>query len=155
MALRDEGRPFWRGREDRETEREMTVGELIDRVTGRIVTGLVIAAAMIGLAVYARPSPPHYDAVVAPDGKVVRINTESGAMLVCDGGYCQSILRPGQRLDRAPTTRPERPAVAPSAAPGPALGPPAAATAPALPPPATNAPTTAPAQTAPAPLPAR
>jgi hypothetical protein len=147
MVSRDEGRLFGRGAEgrERESQREMTVGDLVDLVTRRIATGLVIAAAVIGIAVYARPSPGHYDAVVAPDGKVVRINTQSGNMLVCDGGVCQSLSIP-HHPDRVPTTRPEPPAIGPTAAPAPSLH------APASTPPAASAPAT---QTAPAAQPAR
>ena len=146
MALRDDRRPFRRDREETETfeGREMTVGELVDRVTSRIATGLVIAAAVIGIAVYARPSPGHYEAVVAPDGKVVRVNTQSGGIVVCDGGVCQSLVIP-RHPDRAPRTRAEPPAALP-----------ASSATPALPAPATPQPATQPAtQQTPAAQPAR
>ena len=101
---------------------EIPFSEVAEKVAGRISTGLVIAAAIIGLAIYARPSPPRYQAVAA-DGRIVRIDTRSGTIIACEGGRCATVLRRGQRLDRNP---------APAALPKPA----APAAQPALPRPA-------------------
>ena len=127
MGPRDERRALWDDDQEPVPEREPTIGEVIERAAGRVTTGLVIAGAVIGLAVWARPSPPRYDAVVSGDGHVIRIDTRSGSMISCDGGYCLSILRKGQHLDRAPTSRPA------PATPAPALAPPRPAAAPTAP----------------------
>jgi hypothetical protein len=133
MGIRDERR-HWRGADEGEppAEREPTLIEVLEKAGSRITTAFVIAGAIIGLAVWARPSPPHYEAVIDGSGRVVRIDTRSGAMLRCDGGYCQSILRPGQHLDRAPTTpaAPAASAASPPRLPAPAAAP-AATTVPA------------------------
>ena len=85
---------------------------------------------MIALAIYARPAPPRYEAVIG-DGKVVRIDTRTGTMIQCDERACRTILRRGQPLAANPYRRlPARD----EARPAPAV--PAPAPAPALPAPA-------------------
>ena len=67
----DEEDELGRGRERAgrsEPDPEPTLGELIDGSVRKLVTGLVIAGALIGLAIWSRPSPGHYQAVAA-DGR--------------------------------------------------------------------------------------
>jgi hypothetical protein len=74
------------------------LGEAIDGAVGKITTGIVIAGAVIGLAVYARPAPPRYDAF-AFGNQIVRVDGKTGTIIACQGQQtCQLILRSGQRL---------------------------------------------------------
>jgi hypothetical protein len=120
--------------------------ELIERTTSRLVTSLVIAASIIGLAIYSRPGPLAYDAVATSDGRVVRVNRSNGSIVSCDARSCVLVYQSGGDLERA--TAPARPAVpAPTptlSAPPPAAQPEIQAqTAPAQ---QTAPPTTTPAQ---------
>ena len=81
-------------------EPEPPLRELVDLASRRLVTGLVIAGAAIGLAIYARPGPPRYEAIAAPDGRIIRIDTRSGTVLSCEGRTCMIVVRRGQRLER-------------------------------------------------------
>jgi hypothetical protein len=84
--------------------RSLAMGEAIDGAVGKITTGIVIAGAIIGLAVYARPGPPRYDAF-ASGNQIVRIDTRTGAIIACEGERtCQLVLRKGQRLTRIKRT---------------------------------------------------
>jgi hypothetical protein len=79
-----------------------TPGDLIERLGRRLTTAAVIAAAIIGLAVYARPAPPRYQAFAA-GSQIVRIDTRTGTITGCEAGQtCVTILRRGQRLARRP-----------------------------------------------------
>ena len=101
------------------------LGEAIDTAVRRVTTGIVIAGAIVGLAVYARPAPPRYDAF-AVGSQIVRIDTRKGTIIACEGQQtCQLILKSGQRLTRV--KRSDAPAE-PKALPGPAAAtpPPAA-----------------------------
>ncbi|HLL30131.1 MAG TPA: hypothetical protein VK403_03950 [Allosphingosinicella sp.] len=76
------------------------LGEAIDAAVRKITTGIVIAGAIVGLAVYARPGPPRFDAFAIGD-KIVRIDTRKGTILACEGQQtCQVVLRRGQRVTR-------------------------------------------------------
>ncbi len=109
-------------------EREPPLRELIDLASRRIVTGLVLAGAAIGLAIYAQPGPPRYEAIAAPDGRIIRIDTKSGTVLACEGRTCMTVVRRGQRLVRElPAKALPAPVQAPAAAPPRALPAPAPA----------------------------
>ena len=97
--------------------------DLMERVSGRIVTGLVIGAALIGLAIYSRPGPPRFQVVASPAG-VVRLDTRTGTMIACADAGCTTLHRAGERIAR----RPAVPATAPAL-----TSPPAAPALPALP----------------------
>lgn len=123
-----------RDRFDPDTERrdapaaEPSPGEIAEGIMHKFVTAMVIAAALIALAIYARPSPPRYQAVIG-DGKEVRIDTVSGTMIACEvGRRCYTLLRHGQSLESGPG--PVAPPAAPQPLPAPAARP-AATPAPA------------------------
>ena len=100
---------------------EMSLGETIDSATRRVSTALVIAGAVIGLAIYARPAPPRYDAF-AVGGQIVRVDMKTGTIIACEVRQtCQLVLKRGQRLDRIRRTD-----ALPKPAPPPAIAPPAA-----------------------------
>ncbi len=80
--------------------RSTRMGEAIDAAVGKITTGIVIAGAIIGLAVYARPGPPRFDAFAFGD-RIVRVDGRTGTIIACEGEQtCQLILKSGQRLTR-------------------------------------------------------
>ncbi|HEU0099526.1 MAG TPA: hypothetical protein VFQ67_12220 [Allosphingosinicella sp.] len=84
--------------------RSTMMGEAIDAAVGKITTGIVIAGAIIGLAVYARPGPPRFDAF-AFGNQIVRVDGKTGTIIACEGRQtCQLVLRKGQRLERIPRT---------------------------------------------------
>ena len=95
------------------------LGEAIDSAVGKITTGIVIAGAIVGLAVYARPGPPRFDAFAVGD-KIVRIDTLKGTIIACEGQQtCQLVLQRGQRLQKIPRTNAvlTRPAASPTPLP--------------------------------------
>jgi len=110
-------------------EPEPSLRELADMALRKIVSGMVIGAAIIGIAIYARPSPPRYD-IAAGNGEVYRIDRRSGTILSCVEDRCSTVVRSGQSLVRrahrealpkqdAPPRLPA-PATAPVTAPAPA-----------------------------------
>lgn len=92
-----------------------TSAEQIDGVVRKLVTAIVIAGAIIGLAIYSQDGPPRYQ--VAADGeRVYRINTDSGTVIACEGDKCAIVLQRGQELlDALPVK------ALPAPAPGPAV----------------------------------
>lgn len=69
----------------------------IDGVVRKLVTAIVLAGAIIGLAIYSQDGPPRYQ--VAADGeRVYRINTDSGTVIACEGDKCAVVLERGQEL---------------------------------------------------------
>jgi hypothetical protein len=104
------------------------MSEAIDAGARKVTTAVVIAGAIVGLAIYARPGPPRYDALVDGD-RIVRIDTRKGSIISCQGEQtCQLILRSGQRLTRVKRTdAPDQPQALPKpAAPTPPAAAPAA-----------------------------
>jgi hypothetical protein len=103
---------------------EPRLAETIERLTGRIMNGIIIAAAIIGLSIWSRPGPPRYQAVATSDGRVVRVNTSNGSIVSCDAARCALVYRSGRHLDRAPAAPPALPRQpAPAPAPVPATPP--------------------------------
>ena len=105
--------------------RSPRLGEAIDGAVGKITTGIVIAGAIVGLAVYARPGPPRFDAFAVGE-KIVRVDTRKGTIIACEGEQtCQLILKSGQRLTKVKRTdAPDTPKALPR--PAAAIPPPAA-----------------------------
>ncbi|MBV8687553.1 MAG: hypothetical protein JOZ90_16175 [Alphaproteobacteria bacterium] len=95
-------------------------GELLDRLSGRLATVLVLCAGIVGLSLYAaRPSVPRYEAV-GLGADVVRLDRRTGAMIACNLQRCVNLHQPGGRIERS-----SPPAALPTAAPAPAGLPPA------------------------------
>ena len=87
-----------------EQEASPTLGEYADRIARKVATGIVITGGLIAIAIYSRPGPPRYQAVV--DGpRIVRIDTRSGTVIACEAARCMTVLRRGQRLERNPNAR--------------------------------------------------
>ena len=85
---------------DREFETQSSLAEVIDLAGRRILTGLIIAGAAIGIGLYAQPGPARYQ-VVATDTGIARVNTSSGYVITCEAGTCYRTLRPGQDFESA------------------------------------------------------
>ena len=80
------------------------LSDAIDAAIGKISTSLVIAGAIIGLAVYARPGPPRFEAFAQGD-RIVRVDTRKGTIIACEPERtCQLLLKRGQRLTRVKRT---------------------------------------------------
>jgi len=104
MAFGDEGRAV-SNEAGTAGETEPSFGDIAESISRKIVSAIVIAAAIIGLAIYARPAPPRYQAVAA-DGRLVRIDTRNGTMIACGpAGECVLVLRHGQHIERAPNRK--------------------------------------------------
>lgn len=104
-------------RDSRPTEASLT--DLAESALRKIVTAIVLSGGIVALAIYARPAPPRYQAIIG-DGQIVRIDTRTGTVIACEENHCMQIVRRGQRLerslDRAPLPKqnvPEAPAAAP------------------------------------------
>lgn len=100
-------------------EPELSLIEVVETGIRRATTAVVVGAGIIGLAIYARPAPPRFDAF-AVGSQIVRVDTRTGSVIRCeDGRTCELVLRRGQKL-----TRPPRAAALPK--PAAAIRPPAA-----------------------------
>ncbi|HEY0414562.1 MAG TPA: hypothetical protein VGD66_15620 [Allosphingosinicella sp.] len=100
--------------------------DLIEIGMRRLTTAIAFAGAVIALAIYARPAPPRFQAMMAGD-EIVRVDTRKGTLIACDGVQrCAIILEHGQHLKDslghklvpappAPAPAPIPPAAAPAA----------------------------------------
>jgi hypothetical protein len=91
---------FDRDGTDRPPEREDTPAETAERIANKMALALVVAAAIGAVAITSRPSPPRYEAVAAPDGRVVRIDRKTGSMVSCTAvGQCATLLKRGDHIE--------------------------------------------------------
>ena len=114
---------------ERDTRPASPLEDMAELIGKRITTSLVLAAGIIGLAIYARPGPPRYQ-IVTQGAQVVRIDTRTGSMISCSTSGCYRIHKPGGRI-QAGSKAPALPPAAALPAPAPKAG--AAATPPAAP----------------------
>jgi hypothetical protein len=111
-------------------ESELSIADMLDKVSRRVTTAILMAGALIAISIYAKPGPPRYG-VAAADGRVVRVDTRTGAVISCGSEGCLSVHKPGGRFD-SKAKLPALPApTGPAAQPGPAV--PAVQPAPAAP----------------------
>lgn len=81
-----------RGRRRRE-EAEPSLYELVDLVARRLVTAVVIAGGLIAFAVWTQDvEAPDYQIAASADGRVYRVNTESGWIIGCENKTCEILL---------------------------------------------------------------
>ena len=78
---------------------EPSVSHIAEKAIRGFTTAIVVSGAFVALAIFSRPGPPRYQAVVA-DGRIVRIDTRSGTIISCQAGGCTTVLKRGQRLER-------------------------------------------------------
>jgi hypothetical protein len=74
-----------------------TLVDIADRASKRITTAILAAGAMIGLAIYWKPAPTHFEAFAVAD-VVYRVNNKTGTVLSCTQAGCRTVVRRGQRL---------------------------------------------------------
>jgi hypothetical protein len=80
-------------------EHEPTLTELVEVSVRRIVTSIVLAGGLIALGLYMQDhEAPRYQ-VTAADGRIVRVDTESGSVIACEGEHCAIVLQRGQELE--------------------------------------------------------
>ena len=80
-----------------------TTAEIVERMTSRLANSLVIAAGILGLGIYwsgDSVEAPNYQAVAMPDGRLVRLNTESGSVVSCDAARCTIIQLANNDLEQ-------------------------------------------------------
>jgi len=89
--------------------------ELVEIGIRRIMTSIVIAGGLVALAIYAKADPPRFQ-VTAADGRIYRVDTNSGRVIGCEGRTCAVVLQRGQDLDEKLPERalPEPPAARPA-----------------------------------------
>jgi hypothetical protein len=86
------------------TAEDPTPDDPVERLGRRLATSLIIAAGIVGVAIYARPAPPRFTAFAA-GSQIVRVDTRTGTIIACEGRQtCQLILRRGQHLTRVRRT---------------------------------------------------
>ena len=100
---------------------ETSLADLADNALRKIVTAIVLSGGIVALAIYSRPAPPRYQAIVG-DGQIVRIDTRTGTVIACEENRCMQIVRRGQHLVRslphAPAPKQDaQPRLAPAAPP--------------------------------------
>jgi hypothetical protein len=91
-----------------EARDEATVLAVINETVRKLVTAIVVAGGLIGVGAYfsgAEVEAPRYQVTTTPDGRIVRVNTESGTVIVCEGERCGIVLQRGQDLDDDPPPR--------------------------------------------------
>jgi hypothetical protein len=81
-------------------EPEPSLKEIVETGIRQAVTAIVVGSGIIGLAIYARPAPPRFDAF--PVGsQIVRVDMKTGTIIACEGQQtCQLVLKRGQHLQR-------------------------------------------------------
>jgi hypothetical protein len=78
---------------------EGTIADALERVSGKIVTGMVIGSAILGLAIYSRPGPPRYQLVAAPTGEILCMDSRKGSIISCaPDNKCYLVLKSGRHL---------------------------------------------------------
>lgn len=111
---------------ERERAEESSTAEIVERMTSRVANSLVIAAGVIAIGIYAAggvSQPARYQAVSTPDGRVVRVNTESGSIVSCDASRCTLIQLRSDDLNRRDEEEQERRSEQQPALPSPAAAP--------------------------------
>jgi hypothetical protein len=114
-------------------EAEPSVADLVESASRKLVTAIVIAGGLIGLGLWSsRPTSPGHYQVIAADGRIYRLNMQSGTVIGCEGNRCAIIVQHGQGLEDNLPVAPRQLAPPPQAAPAPSPAP-APAPAPAAP----------------------
>lgn len=118
------------GRAERAAPKEeATLADLINDSVRKVVTAIVVAGALIGAGVYLggdEVEAPRYQVTTTPDGRIIRLRTDNGTLVVCDGaGRCGILQRRSEDLEDDPP-----PSALPKEEARPALPAPAGATAP-------------------------
>lgn len=125
-GLRDDLRDTLRS-EPRASREDLTVGALINDSVRKLVTAIVLAGGLIGVGAYFSGDEieaPRYQVTVAPDGRIIRLRTDNGTLVVCDpAGRCGILQRRSDDLEDEPPPLPEQKQEARPALPAPAQAP--------------------------------
>lgn len=104
-------------RSGRRAPPEPSMTDLAEMTVRKLVTAIVIAGGLIALGLYSQDTAaPNYQIVAAPDGRIYRVNTDSGSIVACEEETCALIQRgSGDLADKLPErARPALPAPAPA-----------------------------------------
>ncbi len=110
---------------DEEPKRDSLLADTIDVAVRRVVTGMVLAGALVGAGIYLSESaePARYQVTTTNDGRVIRLNTDSGSLVACEGNDCWLLQRGSsglrERDDEDETPKQEAAAPAPAQLPAP------------------------------------
>jgi hypothetical protein len=97
---------------DRLRQEETLLTQLFDNAVRKVTTGVVIAGGLIGLGAYFsgdRNEAPRYQVTTANDGRIIRLNTDSGSIVVCQDNRCWVMQRGSNALDDEPPPRADLP----------------------------------------------
>lgn len=83
---------------DREPEQSAAAADMIERSIRQIAIAIVLAGALVALAIYWHPGPPHYQ-VVAMGDQIVRLNMNNGTLVACNVQKCGLVLRESRGID--------------------------------------------------------
>lgn len=81
------------------------LADAIEMSVRRIVLALVLGGGMIGLGAYFsgdRVDAPNYQVTTTSDGRIVRLNTDSGSIVVCQDNRCWVMQRGSDDLEDEP-----------------------------------------------------
>lgn len=107
---------------DEAPKSDSLLADTIDVAVRRIVTGLVIAGGLIGGGLYLSDGaePARYQVATTSDGRIVRLNTDSGSLVVCQDNRCWLMQRGSSDLDdEPPAPAPVQQAAPPARLPAP------------------------------------
>lgn len=113
-----------------ERRSDSALADLVDMSVRRIVTAIALAGGLIGIGAYFsgdRIEAPDYLVTTTSDGRIVRLNTDSGSIVVCQSNRCWVMQRGSDDLDDEPPADLPKQDVRP-ALPAPAQAPDNAAT---------------------------
>jgi hypothetical protein len=98
---------------------EPSQAELVEMVLRKVVTAIVIAGGLIAFGLYSQDvEAPDYQVAASADGRVYRVNTESGSIVACENNVCALIQSGSEDLaDKLPVrAQPALPSPTPAAA---------------------------------------
>lgn len=81
------------------------LADAIEMSVRRIVLALVLGGGLIGLGAYFsgdRVEAPNYQVTTTSDGRIVRLNTDSGSIVVCQDNRCWVMQRGSSDLEDEP-----------------------------------------------------
>ena len=88
---------------DRLRRREATepsLYDMVDLVARRLVTAIVLAGGLVAFGLWTQDSAeaPGYQIAAGADGRIYRVNTDSGSIVACEGDTCALIQRASEDL---------------------------------------------------------
>ncbi|MDQ8755317.1 hypothetical protein RCO27_03665 [Sphingosinicella sp. LHD-64] len=90
---------------DEERRSDSPLADAIEMSVRRIVTAIVLAGGLIGIGAYFSgedDEAPNYQVTTTSDGRIVRLNTDSGSIVICQDNRCWVMQRGSRDLDDEP-----------------------------------------------------